>query len=458
MNSIKQIIDVLNAIVWGPPLLILLIAIGLYLTIRTQGLQFRHFFYAHKLAFNTRSDDQAKGDISHFQALMTSLASTIGIGSITGIATGIAFGGIGSLFWMWCAALVGMATKYGEGILSIKYRVLSPSGQMCGGPMYYIEKGLGSKSLGVIFAILGAITACGTGNMIQSNSLSIALSSSFNINPYWSGMVLLVGVGIALIGGIKSIGKVVAILVPIMALFYIVGGLIMIALRIDAVPATFGLIFRSAFNGQAACGGFAGATVMMAMQFGISRGIFSSEAGLGSSPIVAASAKTDIPGRQALISMCSVFLTTGIVCTITGLVIGISGVLGELDANGRPLDGGVMVLKAFDTIIPYGGLIVTIAMIPFAYSTILGWAYCGEKCTEYLFGNRVIIAYRLIYTLFVLIGSLLDLKLVWGFANMMNGLMAFPNLLALFFLSGTIATETQLLKHHIKKEKLEKVG
>ncbi|MCB1083448.1 MAG: sodium:alanine symporter family protein [Simkania sp.] len=455
MDAITQIIDTLNDIIWGPPLLILLVIVGVYLTIRIRGLQFQYLLYAHKLAFS-RHDDEAQGDISHFQALMTALAATIGIGSITGVATAIALGGMGSLVWMWGAALFGMATKYAEAILAIKYRVTDESGEMCGGPMYYIEKGLRWKWLAVIFAILGAITALGTGNMVQANSVSLALSSFFNVDPVWSGIALVIIVGVALIGGIKSIGKVAGILVPAMAVFYIVGGLIIIALKIEEVPAAFGVIVRSAFNGQAAVGGFAGATVMMAIQLGVSRGVFSSEAGLGSSPIAAAAAKTDTPGRQALVSMCSVFITTGVVCTITGLVIAVSGVLGDMGPDGKMLDGSAMALKAFDNIIPYGGFIVAIALIPFAYSTILGWAYYGEKCVEYLFGYRATKGYRVIYTFLVFPGAVLGLKLVWGFANMMNGLMACPNLVALFVLAGVVSKETHFFKHLLKKEKLEK--
>ncbi|WP_194848453.1 alanine/glycine:cation symporter family protein [Candidatus Neptunochlamydia vexilliferae] len=453
MDRFEQIIDLLNNLVWGPPLIILLIAIGVYLTIRTRALQFRYLVYAHKLAF-TRHDDNAQGDISHFQALMTALAATIGIGSITGVATAIAIGGLGALFWMWVAALVGMATKYGEAILAIKYRTTDENGEMCGGPMYYIERGMGWKWLAAIFAILGIGASFGIGNLVQSNSVSLAVQDLFGVGPLWTGIILMGLVGFALIGGIKSIGKIVGLLVPAMAVFYIIGGLLIIFLKIEAVPAAFVLIFRSAFSGQAATGGFIGATVMMAIQFGISRGVFSSEAGLGSSSIAAAAAQTDTPGRQALVSMCSVFITTGIVCTITGLVIAVSGVLGELGPDGQMLDGSAMALRAFDSILPYGGLIVTIALIPFAYSTILGWAYYGEKCIEYLCGIRTIKVYRVLFTLLVFPGAFLSMKLVWNLANMLNGLMAFPNLIALFALTGVIAKETRFFEGILKKEKL----
>lgn len=455
MNELQYIIDRLNNWIWGVPLLMLLLFAGIYLTVRTKGLQFRYFFYAHKLAF-TRHDDEAEGDISHFQALMTALAATIGIGSITGVATAIAIGGVGSLVWMWGAALFGMATKYGEAILAIKYRITDESGEMCGGPMYYIEKGMGWKWLAALFAILGALTAIGTGNMVQANSVSLALVDLCNLDPIWSGLALMFFVGIALIGGIKSIGKVAGILIPAMALFYIIGGIIIIFLKIDEIPSAFAMIFRSAFSGQAAVGGFAGASIMVAIQMGVSRGVFSSEAGLGSSPIAAAAAKTDTPGRQALVSMCSVFITTGIVCTITGLIIVLSGVLGQLGPDGKMLDGSAMALRAFDSILPYGGLIVTIALIPFAYSTILGWAYYGEKCVEYLFGYRATKPYRIIYTLVIFPGAVLGLRLIWGFANMMNGLMAFPNLIALFVLGGVIAKETRFFEQLLKREKAER--
>lgn len=453
--SLQQAIYALNRLIWGPPLLILLVSAGLYLTIRTRGLQFRYLWYAHKLAL-TRHDDRAKGDISHFQALMTALAATIGIGSITGVATAVSIGGMGAIFWMWAAALLGMATKYGEAILAIKYRISDESGEMCGGPMYYLEKGMKAKWLGGVFACFAAIAAFGTGNMVQANSVVDAVQNFFHIPPIWTGLALMLVVGIALIGGIKSIGRISGILVPAMAIFYIVGGLLVIAIKIEMVPLAFASIFKNAFKSQAAVGGFAGAGVMTAIRLGVSRGIFSSEAGLGSSPIAAAAAKTDTPGRQALVSMCSVFITTGIVCTITGIVIAVSGAFGEVGIDGKLLNGSSLALRAFDRIIPYGGLIVTIALIPFAYSTILGWAYYGEKCIEYLFGIRTVRAYRVIYTLLIIPGSILSLQVVWGFANMMNGLMAFPNLIGLFALTGVISKETRLFERLLKQEKLQK--
>ncbi len=452
MSEFSLILKKLNEIIWGYPLLIMLCFVGIYLTVRLKGVQFRYLWYAHKLAF-TRSDETAQGDISHFQALMTALAATIGIGSITGVATAIALGGVGALFWMWVAASLGMATKYAEAVLAIKYRIVDKKGSMCGGPMYYIEKGTKQKWLAVLFALFGGITAIGTGNMIQSNSVAAALKDLVNLDPIYTGLIFLVLTGIALLGGIKSIGKITSVLVPTMAVFYILGGLIVIGFEVQRVPEAFALIFKSAFSGQAAMGGFLGATIMQAVQMGVSRGVFSSEAGLGSSPIAAAAARTDTPSRQALVSMCSVFITTGIVCTITALVIILTGTLGAVDASGKVLNGSTMVLRAFDAVIPGGGLVVTIALIPFAFSTTLGWAYYGEKCVEYLFGYRSTTPYRIIYTLLVFPGAILGLELIWDIANVLNGLMAFPNLIGLFCLGGIVAVETKSFNHLRRREK-----
>jgi alanine or glycine:cation symporter, AGCS family len=453
-----QLLDYLEKIdqwVWGPPLLILLVLVGGYLTWLLRGLQFRYFWYAHKLAL-TRSDDQSEGDISQFQALMTALATTIGIGSITGVATAIATGGVGALFWMWVTALLGMATKYAEAILAVKYRTVDERGEMCGGPMYYLERGLNAKWLAVIFAVMGAIAAFGTGNMVQANSVSEALQDLCGFNPLWTGLILAVTVGLSLFGGIKSIARVSTYLVPAMAIFYLVGGGIILAMKYHAIPAALVMIFKSAFTGQAAAGGFLGSSIMLAIQMGVSRGVFSCDAGLGNSPIAAAAAKTDTPGRQALISMCSVFITTCIICTITGLVIAVTGVLGQTGADGSALNGSAMALKAFDAVFPGGSAIVTIAIIPFAYSTILGWAYYGEKCMEYLFGMKCIVSYRIFFAAMAIPGCLMSLKAVWAFANIMNGLMAFPNLVGLFLLSGVVAAETKVFEKIMDKERKSK--
>ena len=451
MSSVLHWLNIINDLVWGPPLIIFILLVGVYLSFKTKFLPIRYLWYAHKLAF-TRNDEGAEGDISHFQALMTALAATIGIGSITGVATAIAIGGLGSLFWMWVSAFVGMATKYSEAILAIKYRVEDENNEMSGGPMYYLEKGLGNKFLAVLFAIFGTITSFGIGSTVQANSVASAAKDIFSINPIWVGLILVVATALPLLGGIKSIGKVVSILVPAMGIFYLGGSLLTIILNIGAVPKAFVMIFKSAFTGQAATGGFVGAGVMTAIQMGMSRGVFSSEAGLGSSPIAAAAAKTDSPGTQALISMSSVFITTGIICTLTGLVIAITNVLGTTDASGSLVTGSSLAILAFGKSIPFGKYIVAISIIPFAYSTILGWAYYGEKCVEYFSGIRGIVPFRIIFTITVFMGTILNLDVVWAFANIMNGLMAFPNLIGLLLMGGIVANETKLFEMVLKKE------
>jgi len=454
MTSIESFLFKIENWIWGPPLLVLLTAVGLYLTIALKGIQFRYLAYSLKIAF-TRQDDKAAGDITQFQALMTSLAGMIGIGSITGVATAIAMGGLGSLFWMWIASLIGMATKYAEAILAVKYRTLDAKGEMCGGPMYYLERGFKSKKLAVFFSLVGAITALGTGNMVQANSIAAAMSDLCHVDTLWVGITLAILTTIALFGGIKSIGKVSSWLVPFMAVFYIAGGLIVVFLNAPALPHVFYEIFRQAFTSQAAFGGFAGSTILMAIQFGVSRSVFSSEAGLGSAPIAAAAAKTDVPGRQALISMSGVFITSMIVCTITGLAIATSGLLGQIGADGKLLNGSLLAISAFQQAFPLGGFILTISLILFGYSTILGWAYYGEKCMEYLFGLSVIRWYRIFFALVLIPGSILSLQTVWSFSNIMNGLMAFPNLIGLFGLSAIVVSETRQLEKLLKFERKE---
>ena len=455
MEQIEKLLITIEGWVWGAPLLLLLTIVGLYLTIILRGVQFRYLFYSLKLAF-TRHDDSAQGDISHFQALMTALASTIGIGSITGVAIAIVIGGLGSLFWIWVAALLGMATKYAEAILAIKYRIVDEKGEMCGGPMYYLERGLKAKRLAIFFATSGAITALGTGNMVQANSISHALVDLLYVPEWVTGLTLAILTGVALFGGIRSIGKITSFLVPVMAVFYLLGGLIVLIIKWQAIPHAFAEIVKTAFTGQAAVGGFAGSTIMLAIQYGVSKGVFSSEAGLGSAPIAAAAAKTDAPGPQALISMSGVFITSFIVVTITGLTIAVTGVLGSVSADGKILDGSALTLHAFKATFPGGGIVVTISLILFGYSTILGWSYYGEKCIEYLGGIHLVPWYRIIFTCILIPGAMLSLGIVWSFASIMNGLMAFPNLIGLFALAAVVASETKTFDRLLKKEKKEK--
>jgi len=432
----------ISGLVWGPPMLILLVGTGFFLTFRLRGLQFTKLLYAHKLIFT--SDKKSEGDISHYQALTTALAATIGTGNIAGVATAIFLGGPGAVFWMWMTGLVGMATKYSEAILAVKYRVTDSRGEMCGGPMYYIEKGMGWKWLGVLFAIFGAIAAFGIGNMVQSNSVADAVSTSFSISPMVTGIVLAVLTALVILGGIKSIGRVTALLVPFMAAIYTIGGLVIIFINFAEVPTALASIFSSAFGGEAAFGGAVGA----AIRFGVARGVFSNEAGLGSAPIAAAAARTDYPGRQALVSMTQTFIDTIVVCSITALAILTSGAL----ATGET--GAALTTSAFNVGLPgNGGVIVAVGIILFAYSTILGWCYYGEKCMEYLFSEKAVIYYRVAFVAFVFVGAVAKLDFVWTFSDVMNGLMAVPNLIGLLALSGVVVAETKRFLDATKDER-----
>lgn len=441
----QEIIDKISSFVWGPPTLILIVGTGLYLTFRLGFLQFRTLPYALRLAFSPRKQDKkSKGDITHFQALSTALAATVGTGNIVGVATAVVLGGPGAVFWMWITALVGMATKYAEAILAVKYRVTNSKGEMSGGPMYYLEKGLKQKWLAVLFALFGAIAAFGIGNMVQSNAVSSALSESFGVSTWVTGIILTVLTGIVIIGGIKSIGKVTAFFVPIMALFYLIAGLIIIVMNFDLVPQTINLIFTDAFTAQAVGGGLLGTVI----RYGVARGVFSNEAGLGSAPIAAAAAKTDYPGRQALVSMTQVFIDTIVVCSITGITIVMAGLYGP------EADSGALTAASFSAFLgSTGGYLVTIATVLFAYSTLIGWSYYGEKCFSYLINDKAIPYYRVVFVLAVGYGAVESLNIVWAIADIMNALMAIPNLIGLLGLSGVVVYETKKFLAVAKEER-----
>ena len=429
----------IRAWVWGMPLIILLLGTGIYLTILLKGLQFRTLFPSLNLALIKRKEGGAHpGDISHFQALMTALSATVGTGNIAGVASAIAIGGPGALFWMWLTGLFGMATKYSEAVLAVKYREVDALGTMSGGPMYYIEKGLKNKWLAFIFALFAACAAFGTGNIIQSNSVAEAMHATFNVPSWVTGIFLLMITYLVIMGGIKSIAKAASAIVPFMILFYIIAGTVILILFYKNIPHAFTLIFVHAFTPVAAAGGFAGAGVQMAMQMGVSRGLLSNESGLGSSPIAAAAAKTDEPVRQALVSMTQTFIDTIVVCSFTGLVILVTGAW----ETGKT--AAALTEHAFSQGLPgtWGGIVVAISLIFFAYSTILGWAYYGEKAIEYIAGERAIKPYRLLWVIIVFIGAVGRLDVVWAVTDIMNGLMAFPNLIALFGLSFVIKNET----------------
>ena len=451
MEQVEKFIHWLNDnIVWGPVMLVLLVGTGIWLTLILRGLQFGMLFYALKQAFrpHPKKDDGSdhEGDVSHFGALMTALSATIGTGNIAGVATAVVTGGPGAVFWMWITAIFGMATKYGEGVLAVKYRVTNSKGEMSGGPMYYIENGLGKKWkwLAFLFAFFGVMASFGIGSTVQANSVAQAVHSSFGIDTWITGVVLTLITAFVVLGGIQSISRVSSVVVPFMAVLYIVGGLVVVAMHFDLLLPALKVIMHDAFTGQAVAGGVVGTVI----RYGVARGVFSNEAGMGSAPIAAAAAKTDHPVRQALVSMTGTFLDTIIVCSITGIVL----VMGILQSNGGEfavpdLKGAALTTATFDAMLSgYGGWVVTIGLIFFAYSTTLGWCYYGEKCATYVFGDKSVPMYRVIYVATVMLGTVLSMDMVWAAADTFNGLMAVPNLIALLLLSKVIVQETRDFK------------
>ena len=438
MEAFEVLVGKIGAFAWGPPMLILLVGTGFWLTYSLRGLQFTKLGHALYLALVKRKEDTDEpGDITHFQALMTALSATVGTGNIAGVATAIAIGGPGALFWMWITGLVGMATKYAEAVLAVKFRVVDANGEMSGGPMYYISKGLNLPWLGVIFAIFAAVAAFGIGNMVQSNSVADAVEATFKVPTWLTGIALMIFTALVVLGGIKSIGRVTAVLVPIMIVFYMGAALYIIFSNLGGVPGAVALIVKQAFNPTAATGGFAGATIMLAIRMGVARGVFSNESGLGSAPIAAAAAQTKSPVTQALVSMTQTFIDTLIVCTMTGLVLILTGAW----SNGQ--NGAELTTTAFASGMPAGAYIVTVGLVLFAYSTILGWCYYGEKSMEYLLGIKAVLPYRIVFVLFVGLGAVAKLSLVWNISDTLNGLMAIPNLIGLIFLTPVIVAETK---------------
>ncbi|XPV75639.1 MAG: alanine/glycine:cation symporter family protein [Desulfovibrio sp.] len=447
LEGFEQLLGVIGGYVWGWPLMILLVGTGIWLTLALKGIQFTKLGYALYLALVKRKEEDAEdGDISNFQALMTALSATVGTGNIAGVATAIFIGGPGALFWMWITGLVGMATKYAEAVLAVKYRVTDADGGKSGGPMYYISKGLGWNWLGSLFAFFAAIAAFGIGSMVQSNSVAHAVEATFNIDPTMTGIALAVATAAVVIGGIKGIGRVTSVLVPVMIVFYMGGAAAILIAKASAIPAAFALVFECAFNPTAATGGFAGSAVMLAIRMGVARGIFSNESGLGSAPIAAAAAQTKHPVIQALVSMTQTFIDTIIVCTMTGMVILVT------DSWTLGVNGAKLTTVAFEAGLgSNGALIVTIGLMLFAYSTILGWCYYGEKSISYLFGEKSVMPYRILFIGSVFIGAIAKLDLVWTLSDVFNGLMAFPNLVGLVALSPVVVAETKDYFNNLKK-------
>ncbi len=443
METLKPLLESVSGFVWGPVMLALLLGVGVYLTVGLRFMTWRGIGAGFRSLWQGRRSDE-EGDITPFQALMTALSATIGTGNIAGVATAIAIGGPGAVFWMWVTALFGMATKYAEAVLAVHYRETDERGMHVGGPMYYIRNGLGRRWqwLGLLFAVFGMVAAFGIGNTIQSNSVADTVAANFHVPTWATGLVLAVLAGAVILGGIRRIAEVAARLVPFMAIAYFLCALAIIGLQADQVPAALGLIVGDAFTGTAAAGGFAGASIWMAIQFGVARGVFSNEAGLGSAPIAHAAARTRDPVRQGTIGMLGTFLDTLVICTMTALVIIISGVwlTGET--------GGPLSAAAFNAGLPGGRYVVSIGLIIFAFTTILGWSYYGERCAEFIFGVRVILPYRLLWIVAIPLGALAagenqGVNLLWLLADAMNGLMAIPNLIALALLSPVVFSLTR---------------
>ncbi len=433
MDALTSLLETLSLITL--PLLFLLIGTHIFLTIRLGFIQ-RHMLLALKISMQRKPE--GSGDISQFAALMTALAATIGTGNIVGVATAIAAGGPGAVFWMWLAGVFGIATKYTEALLAVKYRITTKSGEMAGGPMYVLERGLNNKPLAVLFAVFTAIAAFGIGNTVQANSIALLLRDAWEIPQWVSGLVITLLTALVILGGVRSIARVCSKLVPAMALLYVGGCLVLLVMHLSDLPAALVLIVKSAFTGQSAAGGVLGAGVAVAMRYGIARGLFSNESGMGSAAIIAAAAQTKNPVRQALVSSTGTFWDTVVVCAVTGLVLVASG---EWMKPG--MDGAVLTRAAFHHMGSIGSAILCGGLLTFVFSTILGWSYYAEKSLEYLFGERAVFPYRVVWVAAVMVGSVLTLKIVWTFAEIANSLMAFPNLYALIALSGVAVAETR---------------
>ncbi len=452
MELFQKIIQQLNAIVSGPILLLLLAGTGLFLSIGYRFILQRNIIHAFKMLLLGRKKSDKAGDLSPFNALMTSMSAAVGTGNIAGVATAIYLGGPGALFWMWLVAIIGMATSYSEAALAVLFREKDSNGNYIGGPMFYIRKGLGErwKWLAFLFAAFGMLAGAGIGNTVQSNSIGQALEHTFNINPMISGVIVMIIVGLVLIGGIKRIGEVAGRLVPFMAIAYFFAGLLILAINITEIPAAIGLILKSAFTSQAATGGFLGATVWSAIRFGIARGIFSNEAGMGSSPIAHATAQTDSPQQQGIIAMLGVFLDTIVICSITGLSIVIT------DAWKSGHNSAAMSVTAFESGLPgFGQYIVSIGLVLFALTTLIGWSLYSEKCTQYLFGVKSIKWFRLVWVLLIPFGTFpfVNLEALWLLADLLNALMAIPNLIALLLLSPVLF---RITKEYWANKKMDK--
>ena len=437
LSALVKFFNDFSSLVWGWPMIIMLLGTHLFLTIR---LRFPQLYLFKALKLSVSKDGNATGDVSQFGALATSLAATIGTGNIIGVATAVALGGPGAVFWCWITGVLGMSTKYAEGLLAVKYRVKNSSGEMIGGPMYALENGLGMKWLGILFCIFTALAAFGIGNTVQANSISLLLNESYNISPHLSGICMSVLTALVVIFGVKGIAKVCMALVPFMAVMYVLGCIYILIVNHAYLGQALSLIFESAFSARAAGSGFVGTTVMMAARYGIARGLFSNESGLGSAPIVAAAAQTRNPVRQALVSSTGTFWDTVVICALTGLVL-VSSILAYPDIDHT--SDAALTKMAFAKIPYIGTPVLSFGIVTFAFSTILGWTYYSQKAVEYLGGRKIMLAYRIVWIIMIYVGSVINLSLVWSFADIVNALMAVPNLISLLLLSGVIVKETK---------------
>ena len=464
MKALEDILKVIDDFVWGPVMLVLLVGTGIYLTFRLKFQTWRNLPYAIKITLSkeARTKSRGAGEVSPFAALTTALAATIGTGNIVGVATAMVSGGPGALVWMWVSACFGLTSKFSECMLAIKYREVNERGEMSGGPMYTMKKAFKNKTFGAVlgwlFALFTVIASFGIGNLTQANSISEAMDKTFLVAPWITGVIVTVLAFFIIVGGIKSISKVSSVVVPCMALFYMIGGLIVIFGNIQNVPSGVAEIFKMAFSVKAVAGGMGGtivASMMSGMRYGIARGVFSNEAGMGSAAITAASATTDSPARQAYINMTGTFWDTIVVCTITGLCIASSGVLGMTDAQGNLIEGSALTIEAFKTVLgPAGGWMVTIGIALFAFSTILGWEYHGEKALEYLAGtHKYNMAYRIVFSAAAFIGATTTLSIAWKFSDIANALMAIPNLICMLALSGELAKDVEAFQEVLRRER-----
>ncbi|MDD5794404.1 MAG: sodium:alanine symporter family protein [Clostridiales bacterium] len=467
METITNVLSKIDDFVWGPVMLVLLVGTGIFLTVRLRFATWRNLGYALKsvLSKEARTTSRGTGDISPFSALMTALAATIGTGNIVGVATAMVLGGPGALVWMWISAAFGLTSKFSECMLALKYREVNEYGEMSGGPMYTMKHAFKNKTLGKVlgflFALFTVLASFGIGNLTQANSISSALNQMYNVPVWIVGIVITVLALLIIVGGIKNISKVSQVVVPAMAVFYVIGGLIVIIFNISNLPSGVAKIFTMAFSIKSAAGGIGGTIVVsmtQSLRWGVARGVFSNEAGLGSAAITAAAATTDNPVRQGYINMTGTFFDTIVVCTITGLAIACSGVLGTVDASGELVTGSALTILAFSSVLgKFGGILVSIGISLFAFSTIIGWEYHGEKAFEYIFKNpKLNIIYRIVFSLIAYIGATTTLEVVWSFSDIMNGLMAIPNLISLIALSGVIAKDVKEYQKIIEKEKCPK--